>query len=472
MRIQYALLFIALFAVACTKQAGPLLDDMPNPAVRQSANGVLATSLTMSNKSHDIDSGLYLQSASYDGGIPGPTLIVNPGDSLQIALTNNIDLPPNLPVGSMDPRLSNLHCHGMHVSPLGNSDNPLISMAPGATYNYTMQIPTNHTGGFFWYHPHHHGTVAWQIANGMQGAIIVRGALDLVPEVAAARDRILMIANIKLDPITGTVPVMTETAVDLFLVNGKVRPTIHMRPGEVQRWRMCAASGSRYFPLALDSHNLHQIALDGSPLAAPQSVSELMLIPGQRAEVLVQAGAVGTYLLRKKPFQNANMEPAIPEVVLAEIVVSGAPLNMALPTTLVPVNPDPGAPVALRNWSFDAISAMPPVFGINMLPFDPTRIDATPLLGSIEEWTIQDGSGMHHPFHLHTNSFLVTAINGLPVAMPVWRDTVNVPAYGTVTVKIAFEDFPGPTVLHCHLLEHEDFGMMTIINTLVPPPSK
>ncbi|MSR75590.1 MAG: multicopper oxidase family protein [Planctomycetes bacterium] len=469
MRIASWILALGLLTAACTKQGGLLLDDMPNPQVRQSSGGVLSTSLTMSNKSHDIDSGLFLQSASYDGGIPGPTFIVNPGDTLEVTLTNSIEMPPGVD-GGMDPRLSNMHFHGLHVSPLGNSDNPLISIPAGGTYNYTCQIPANHPGGFHWYHPHHHGTVDWQVANGMQGAIIIRGALDLVPEVAAARDRILMIANIKLDPVTGGVPVMTETAADLFLVNGKVRPTIHMRPGEVQRWRVAAAGGSRYMPLALDGHNLHQIAFDGMALAAPQTVSEMMLIPGQRAEVLVKAGAVGTYLLRKKPYQNSGMEPLVPEIVLADVVVSGAALDMPLPTTLVPVRPDPGAPLVTRLWTFDVLSAFPPQFGINLLPFDPTRIDASPLLGSVEEWTIQDGSGMHHPFHLHTNHFLVTHINGLPLATPVWRDTVNVPQAGTVTVKIPFDDFPGPTVLHCHLLTHEDLGMMTIINTVVTPP--
>lgn len=465
MLIRSLIVACALVLTGCTDS----VQDLPNPQVRASSGGVLNTTLTMSDQDHTLAPGVVLHSAAYDGGIPGPTLVLNPGDTLQLALTNNIGAPAAGGMGGMDPRMSNIHFHGLHVSPQGNSDNPLISVMPGATHNYTVQIPGNHQGGFFWYHPHHHGTVAWQVANGLQGAIIIRGALDQVPEIAAAEDRVLMLANIKMDPLTGTVPVDTATGTDVFLVNGRVRPTLYMRPGEVQRWRICAGSGSRYLPLKLDDHELHVIALDGSALAAPQSGAELMLIPGQRAEVLVQAGAPGTYALRKTAHQNGGMEPLVPDTVLADVVVGGLPMNMSLPTTLVAVRPDPGAPDVLRYWTFDIISVFPMQHGINLLPFDPLRVDANPVLGTVEEWTIQDGTGTHHPFHLHTNHFLVTHINGLPLATPVWRDTVNVPLAGTVTVKIPFEDHPGQTLMHCHLLEHEDTGMMSLIEMLPAP---
>jgi len=468
MRLNSHLLGASLVLLAaCTRNEAVVFETLPQAEVRASSGGLLTTTLTMSEKSHDIGIGQSLVSSSYDGGIPGPTLELRPGDQLQLTLVNNIPMPLDAEEGT-DPRVSNLHFHGLHVSPLGNSDNPLVAVPAGESFTYNVQVPSNHPAGTFWYHPHHHGHVAWQVANGLQGALIVRGDVDALPAIAAARERILMLANIKLNPATGRVPVMSETGQDVFLVNGRVRPVFTMRPGEVQRWRILAGSGSRYFPLRLDGHNLHQIAFDGITLPAAQSAEEILLIPGQRTDVMVRAGEPGRYMLRKLEHQN-GLSPFVPEHILAEVVVEGTPMNMDLPTTLLPYPPDPGAPAQLRYWTFDILSEFPMIMGVNFQPFDPSIVSATMPLGSVEEWTIQDGVTTGHPFHLHTNHFLVTHINGLPLAQPYWRDTVNVPPAGTVTVKIPFNDFIGPNVFHCHILEHEDTGMMARFDVLPPP---
>lgn len=471
MKSAHIILLAATFLfTACDRRTEIQLETLTQPEVRASSGGTLSTTITMSEKNHDIGVGLALVSSSYDGGIPGPTLELRPGDNLQITLVNNIPMPGDAMAGT-DPRVSNLHFHGLHVSPLGNSDNPLVEVGAGGSFTYNVAIPSNHPAGTFWYHPHHHGHVAWQVANGMQGALIVRGDVDAIPAIAAARERILMLANIKLDPATGRVPVMSETGMDLFLVNGKVRPVFTMRPGEVQRWRILAGSGSRYFPLQLDGHELHQIAFDGITLPAVQPTTEAMLIPGQRTDVLVRAGAPGRYMLRKMAHQNGLL-PFVPEHILAEVVVEGAPVTMALPTTLLPMRPDPGVAGVQRNWSFDIISEFPMVTGVNMQPFSAAVVSAQMHLGSVEEWTIIDGVTTGHPFHLHTNHFLVTHVNGQPLAQPYWRDTVNVPPAGQVTVKIPFDDFIGPNVFHCHILEHEDTGMMARFDVLAQPGSK
>src|SRR5262249_54872784 len=135
---------------------------------------------------------------NYNGKLVGPTLHVRPGDTLRITLKNELD--PETDTGALDTmhgfNTTNLHTHGLNVSPSGDSDNVLREVGPGKTASYVIKIPANHPAGTFWYHAHKHGSVAGQVGSGMAGALIIAGGQDNVPEIAAAADRVLVLQQI------------------------------------------------------------------------------------------------------------------------------------------------------------------------------------------------------------------------------------------------------------------------------------
>ena len=193
----------------CAKVAEPGSPAaFPLPEVRESSGGLLKTTLHVcvgTNKVVDQPSGdvRVIKTPTYDGTIPGPTLMLKPGDKLSIDLIN--DLPANPKdqrrgAFPQDPYTTNFHTHGMTVSPLGISDNALREMEPGTTNAIEVDIPADHPSGTYWYHPHKHGAVTYQINAGMAGFLIVKGGpgtLDAVPEVAAAKDVPMMFQVIR-----------------------------------------------------------------------------------------------------------------------------------------------------------------------------------------------------------------------------------------------------------------------------------
>ena len=315
------------------EKGAPLVE----PDVRRSVNGELRTSLQVRYAYKDIG-GYRLHLRSYEGTIPGPTLRVRAGDVLRIRLIN--DLPPNpdpVPVDMMLPHhfnTTNFHFHGLHVSPEGLSDNIFRSMEPGQSYDIETTIPRDHTRGTYWYHPHHHGSADVQITSGMAGALIVEGDFDDIPEIRGAADRVLILNEVLFD-YRGTIETYDTVwpeAVPRFLsVNGQREPAIRMRPGEVQRWRIIHAGHEDNLHIALEKHALHVIAFDGIRRSQIGRFESLLMAPGQRADVLVQAGAVGTYALRAIANDQGYPSPVGP---LAQIIVEGEPLPMPLPATL------------------------------------------------------------------------------------------------------------------------------------------
>ncbi len=366
--------------------------------------------------------------------------------------------------GMHSPLATNLHLHGVHVDPTGTSDNIFVSIDPGQEFDYDYDIPANHVGGIFWYHAHMHGLTTEQVGAGQTGAIIISGPLDQVPEIAVARERVLLLQEIILGS-DGRVPPGGVGGTHYLPVNGVMNPDIGIHPGEVQRWRIVAANGDRFFQLQLDGHSFHQIAQDGIPFATPVEANQILLAPGNRVEVLVQAGVQGSYALKALEYDRGFGGP-VPETVLATMVVAGAHWERTLPTTLVAPPAPPPSTIAHQRFFAFTPSSQPLLgaFGINGLPFDATRTDANPVLGTTEEWLIIDAVGEQHPFHLHVNPFQVIAINNQPVANPVWQDTAIVPRYGTILIRMQFQDFLGKSVFHCHILPHEDEGMMGVVN--------
>jgi FtsP/CotA-like multicopper oxidase with cupredoxin domain len=460
--------------------------DQPlvEPEVRRSVNGVLSTTLRVGYVYRQIG-GVRLYVRSYEGGSPGPTLRMKPGDTLRIKLIN--DLPPNrdaMPADMSVPHQfnnTNFHFHGSHVSPSGIADNVMRSMEPGYTCNIEIKLPEDHTKGTYWYHPHHHGSADIQMSSGMVGAVVIEGDFADVPEIAAAREHLLVLTQVVYDAygmVENFETLFPETATRFLAINGQRRPMIEMRPGEVQRWRILNAAYQDDMLLDLEKHDLHAVAYDGIQLGAMQPLKQLLIAPGQRADVLVQAGPAGTYALNAEPYDQGHPSPVGP---LARVVVSGAPMDMKLPGAL------PGPPLQtikdseITNRRKLIFSATAPeadaaghwqefAFFIDGKKFDPHRIDQRVKLGAVEEWTIVNTHEHDdHIFHIHTNPFQVVSVNGKPLDLPEWRDSVIVERKGgQVVFRSRFLDFTGVYMVHCHMMNHEEMGMMQTVEVYKP----
>jgi FtsP/CotA-like multicopper oxidase with cupredoxin domain len=439
------------------------------PAELRSVGGLLRVRLAAAPGRVQIG-GRTASALGYNGSLPGPTLRLKPGDRLAVALHNGLGDP------------TNLHVHGLHVSPEGNGDNPFVMVEPGDSFDYEYRLPADHPPGVYWYHPHHHGFVADQVFGGLYGAIIV----DDPEPIAATRERVLVVSDVTLD---ASGQVAAASAMDrmrgregnLVLVNGQVAPGLAARPGDRERWRIVNACVSRYLRLRLDGQGLQLLGIDSGRLRSPRTVDEVLLAPGNRADLLVTA-AEGSSLLRALPYDRggvagmggAGSGSQTDAVTLASLLVSGGAAGTlpVIPGQAEPLDLRAAAVTARRELTF-AMGAgggmgggMMMGFTINGREFDPGRVDTTVQAGSVEEWTLRNTSPMDHPVHLHVWPMQIVEEDGRAAPAALWQDVVNVPTRGTVVVRIAFSGFAGRTVYHCHILDHEDRGMMGVIEAV------
>ena len=443
--------------------------DLTQPPEERSTNGMLQVRLKAA-PGQILLAGRPAAALGYNGGIPGPTLRVRAGDVLKIGLVNNLTQ-----------QATNLHVHGLHVSPEGNGDNVFVSVDPGGTFDYEYKLPGDHPPGVYWYHPHHHGMVADQIFAGLFGAIIVE---DPEP-IESSAERVLVISDTTLDglgniPEVAAMEQMMGREGELILVNGQSNPRISARPGQRERWRIVNTCVSRYLRLRLDGQQLQLLGMDSGRLPTPESVDELLLTPGNRADLLVTT-TTGDSVLRAFS-QNRGSMPGMmgpgsgarnpadqPDgAALATLRVSGEPVAAL---TAVPTQKGLGdlrsAPVAARRQIVLAagmgMGGGMMRFTINGREFNEARTDTTVAAGNVEEWTLTNTSPMDHPFHLHVWPMQIIEQHGQGTNTAIWQDVVNVPANGRVKVRVAFKDFRGRSVYHCHILDHEDLGMMGAI---------
>lgn len=405
---------------------------------------------------------------AYNGQTPGPTLRLRPGDTLALRLTNRLDEP------------TNLHTHGLRVSPAGNGDNPFVRVEPGASFSYLIQVPRDHPVGTYWYHPHHHGTAADQQFGGLAGALLVvpEGPLgESASDVEVDDDVVLVVTDITLNA-DGRVAAVSDTARslgrqgELLLINGQHRTAIPAVVGSTARWRIVNACTSQVLRLRLDGHRLTQIALDGSYLRRPLDLDAVTLAPGNRADVVVRAGSSGAYELIAESYDRGRMgdrSTARPPMPLATFAVAATSIRSAparawrLPPVEQPVAPAvPGASSRQIEFTMRMAGAQM-TFELDGRAFDPRRDDQSVVLGATEDWLLTNLGPLDHPFHLHTWPFWVVAgSDGLPPA-GILQDVVLVPARGWVHLRVPFTENPGRAVYHCHIVDHSDAGMMGVI---------
>jgi suppressor of ftsI len=429
-----------------------------------------------------------------DGNTP-PVVRVQPGTTLQVEYKNALSKQSRekcLDHACMN--MTNLHFHGLHVSPDSPQDDVLDMMAlPGETLHYSVQVPPQQPPGLYWYHTHPHGESYRQDLDGMSGAIVVEGIDRYVPEVRNMRERILILRDLVLpDDATERTRVMKAvsmqttqcgTALDrperAITVNGSLRPAIDIAPGERQFWRIVNTSPDRYVDLRVDSGPLEVVALDGMPLGFhdpsinKRSMDHVLVPPAGRVEAIVTGpSSHSNVALRSECFDTGPDGDSNPAMVLADIV-SGkktsvvahsaryeAPVHVVFsPKTLKQV--EAREPQFVVNFTEDKQG-----FYINDHKF---AMNDAPMLtvkvGSLQHWRVVNPTKEVHPFHIHQVHFLVYAVGNEKVKEPVWLDTVNVPYGSSVDLVMDFTDpiIRGMSVFHCHLLNHEDKGMMAKI---------
>lgn len=413
----------------------------------------------------------------YNNQAPGPLIEARPGDTIRIRFTNSL------------PEATNLHFHGLHVPPTGVADNSFVMVAPGEQFQYELPLAANHPGGTFWIHPHMHGAVARQVWRGLAAPVIVRGELDAIPEIQAAAEGVLVLQDVTLG--AGGVPVepsfmaqMAGREGSLITASGNVNPTIPIQKDGWVRLRLINASCSRFYRLQLEEHDLYQIASDGGSLPAPVGLDELLLLPGQRADLMIQGSrAPGAYRLLNLPYNRGGIgmgmgmgmmggmgvtsgSSSSASSTIATLAYSGqANRVVQLPQKLLSAEPLP-PPARVRSFALG--QSMGPGmmgggmgFGINGRTFDPSRVDTRVRLGDVEDWEFLNPMAMDHPMHIHTNAFQIVQPDGS--AEPAWRDVVLARAGQRVRVRMAFQDFTGKLMYHCHILDHEDLGMMGVL---------
>ncbi|RJN32173.1 multicopper oxidase family protein [Nesterenkonia natronophila] len=447
-------------------------DTLVEPEVLRSREGRLSVELVADHREVRI-AGRRARLLTYNSSVPGQTWRVRPGDRIEVRLLNELDTP------------TNLHTHGLEVSPRDDGDNPFLSIEPGQSFDYRFDLPEDHPPGVFWYHPHRHGTVADQLFGGLYGAIIVDG-----DEVPVSRERMLVVSDLSLDEDGQVAPVSASEVMmgregDLLLINGQHQPQLAARPGQRERWRVINACTSRYLRLAVSGQLMELLGIDRSQEAAPREVEEVTLAPGNRADLLVTMRA-GTTQLRTLSYDRGGMGGmggmgrmgrmgggGLSEAAtLASLTVTGDTATAAPPVPDRPPVPDlRDQPVAVQReitFTMSMGAMMSPRrsmmdLGFDGRSFDPDRIDQEVSLGTVEEWVISNPTPMDHPFHLHVWPMQLIERAGQSVNDPTWRDVVNVPAQGRVRVLVDFARHPGRSVYHCHILDHEDSGMMASV---------
>jgi len=279
-----------------------------------------------------------------------------------------------------------------------------------------------------------------------------------------------------------------EKVEEIFTVNGSVRPRIEIAPKERQFWRVVNASADRYLDLQVDGQALEVVALDGMPLAyhepnnPTRTTNHILLAPAGRLEAIVTGPPPGAHAaLRTLCVDTGPDGDPNPEMVLADLV---QPSSDQLSAGLRSANPlhervhavDAGSPL-YRSIGVEPLKTGEPDFTvtftedkngfyINGRKYAP---DASPMtsarVGTYQHWRIVNRTAELHPFHIHQVHFLAYAEDGVPLAHPAWLDTVNVPYGNSVDVILDFTDpvIRGMSVFHCHLLNHEDKGMMAKI---------
>jgi FtsP/CotA-like multicopper oxidase with cupredoxin domain len=519
---RFVFLFLCTTAIAIGAFAQEMCPPRPtsgsivvDPVMLSSQNGALTLTLTMVNAPGP-DGVMQYCFVYGNSGTEAPTLMVNPGDILTIDLVNHLTpvtavaSRPALQImsgmttssgtsssnpcsgASMTSASTNIHFHGLNVPPVCHQDDVIkTSIPPNAPpFRYSLKIPANEPPGLYWYHPHPHGFTRTQVIGGAAGALIVGGIQNLKPEVAGLPQRVLVIRQ-QLEP--GGTDESSVLSVNFVPYHENLYARILTKPSEKQLWRLLNASSTQFLQLQLLNEgvptNFEIVGLDGVPLETAEQTNTVVIPPAGRAEIVMQGPALnGLLQLFNLGYDTGPAGDPNPAVLLANIIPSN---NAPEPPTQVPstgkrenlqrfVGLASLTPTAQRKLYLSENSEGTAFFitvaGQKPQLYEPNELPAIVThQGAIEDWTIENHTTEVHAFHLHQLHYVVMEINGKPTNDPAVRDTIVVPywdgvvpKYTSVKVRIDFRDpeTVGTFLYHCHILDHEDGGMMAKIKVL------
>ena len=437
--------------------------------------------LTLQYGTHSFFSGVSSSTMGVNGDILGPTLVLKKGDFVNMFVDNQLN------------DTTTIHWHGMHVAP-ENDGGPHTTIAPGSLWNPSFTVMDK--AATYWYHPHLHTKTNEHVSKGIAGLIIVKddeeAALDL-PRSYGVDDFPLVVQTKDFD--ANKEIIVHSNNDDIVMVNATVNPYLDV-PAQVVRFRILNGSSQRSFNFGLSNDlPFYQIASDGGLLSQSLQMTRLLLAPGERAEILVDFGAMNGQSIYLKSYASElpnGVYGAANPGMMSGMTLNGYdpnPLNGSdfdilqlnitaatgdpvgsIPGNLVPVTPiDENTAVITRQLTFSPERMGPNQlngnFLINSVFFDMDVINYEIPLDNTEIWELRNQSAISHPFHIHDVQFYILSRDGVAPALNERgrKDVVMVAPQETVRFIAKFEDFANPDVpymYHCHLLTHEDKGMM------------
>ena len=470
------------FLVTAALAAVTFFADAQNPLAIPSVLTGTNFNLNVQAGTTQFFSGINTPTFGVNGVLLAPTLIINKGDVVTMNVTNN--LPGTT---------TTMHWHGMHV-PAMDDGGPHQIIQQGATWSPSFKVMND--AGTYWYHPHGENKTDIQVSKGIAGMIIVKDSMEntiALPRTYGVDDFPIIVQSKAFDVLY---QVAIATYLDtLMMVNGTVNPYLDA-PAQVVRLRLLNGSSNRTFLFGFSNNmNFNVIGNDDGLLEQPVQLNRLRVSNGERYEILVDLAS-----LQGQSIQLMNYGSQIPNgIVGAPQVGNGMatlpnynlnPLNgtdfsvlqinvtaptanavTTIPTTLRTLNPWVQSQANVTRTLTFAPETMGPQFmvegpfTINGDNFNMDTINFTSYLNDIEVWTLQDNTLVAHPFHIHDGYFYVLNINGgaVPPEQQGKKDVLLVMPQQTVSFITRFEDFADdsiPYMYHCHLLHHEDDGMM------------
>lgn len=416
-----------------------------------------------------------------NGNILAPTLSVNKGDIVTFNVTNNLTTS------------TTMHWHGLHV-PAMDDGGPHQIIEEETTWSPQFEI--KNSAGTFWYHPHGENKTDMQVSKGIAGMILVRDAQEAALELPRTYgvDDFPLIMQTKSFDILHQIQIATQSDTTV-MVNATIDAALDV-PAQVVRFRLLnGASGRTFFVGFSNGISFYQIATDGGLKESPYETTRLRLSPGERSEILVDLSG-----LQGETFSLISYGSELPTGIMGAAQVGDGsaeiheyadnPLNgldfdllqlsvgaatsdpvTSIPSSLVSITPwsisdiDVERAIALTPQSTDPEVLVEGPFGIDGVQFDMEMVNNVCQLNDIERWTITNQTNVAHPFHIHDVQFYITEMNGSPPPpdQEGWKDVVLVMPMQSVSFITKFENFADPVVpymYHCHLLHHEDEGMM------------
>jgi FtsP/CotA-like multicopper oxidase with cupredoxin domain len=493
-----------------------------NPPELRSHNGVLELGLHLRYQRTQVSQGPPRYCYVTDDGLESPTLRVSPGDHLIIHLHN--DLPPDPPNvakthamdamdstaecagGPMNSSSTNLHFHGMTIPAVCHQDEVIHTVVQaGQSFDYHITIPADEPPGLYWYHPHPHGFSERQVQGGASGALIVEGIEKTVPFVASLQQRVIVLRDLQRigpEPPGPLVPTWDVSANFVPIAYPDSVPALLEAPaGRRELWRVVNAASDTIFDLQLlinqVTQTLQVLAFDAAPIAAHgysklRAQDHVVLPPGARAEFVVTTPAAGqgaeliTQAWATGPDGDNDTKRTIAKIETVSDPGRVTQISTEAGQAGTLSTAQPGPATLQRRLYFSQRSSNvqdPDSFVLYFITVDgqspaPYKMDLPPNIvthqGDIEEWTIENRSQEDHVFHIHQVHFQVLEADGKLVKDDSLRDTIDVPywsgkgPYPSVKLRMDFSgpDTVGTFLYHCHILKHEDMGMMGSIEVL------